>query len=59
MKKLNNVGAVHFIMLGIMATTFTFGIIQTANNGVLKKNGQTIWCKMKGIDAATCDEYRK
>lgn len=31
------------------------GIVETAETGKLKKNGQTIWCKMQNKGAAYCD----
>jgi len=41
--------------LAIIITSTTAGLIQTANNGVLKKNGQTIWCKMQNKGNDYCD----
>ena len=43
------------VTLAIMGAVTTRGVVETANNGVLKKNGQTIWCKMQGNAADYCD----
>ena len=43
----------------IMAVAVGRGIDQTAKNGVLKKNGQTIWCKVQNKGAAYCDATYK
>ena len=57
MKK-NNRGAIMLVgliglgLIGLMATTAT---IETAKNGVLKKNGQLIWCKMQNKGNVSCD----
>ena len=42
---------VYAITVGIAAR----GLGETQKSGVLKRNGQVIWCKMQGKDAQTCN----
>lgn len=42
------------ILVGIVGVT-AFGLGETANNGILKRNGQTIWCKMQNKGADFCN----
>lgn len=37
----------------------TKGFVQTYRNGVMKSNGQRIWCKMRNVNAGVCDEVYK
>lgn len=48
-----------FIAGAALVTAITArGVVETAQNGTLKKNGQTIWCKMQGNSADYCDAKR-
>ena len=44
-----------FIGLNIIGAIVLRGGIETYNNGVLKKNGQVIWCKMQQKGNDVCD----
>lgn len=57
-KKLNNVGAfpvAGIVALAVMGAVFTRATVETSKNGVLKKNGQKIWCKMQNKGNDYCD----
>ena len=58
----NNKAALPVVMLvsmGLMGAIITSGFVETAKSGVLKKNGQTIWCKMQNKGNDFCDaRYR-
>ena len=55
-KKSGTIELAALVALGIM---FLVPTIETAKNGVLKKNGQTIWCKMLNKGNNFCDaKYR-
>ena len=43
-----------FIIFCGMNIVIVKGFVETAKNGVLKKNGQIIWCKMQNKDKAFC-----
>ena len=43
------------VALGLIFSMVTIGVVKTAKNGVLKSNGQRIWCKVKGGSGSTCD----
>ena len=59
MRKLNKAGEVFtagivaLVLIGAIATRAT---IETSKNGVLKKNGQKIWCKMLNKGNEFCDQ---
>ena len=50
---------VFYIAAGIIATATTVGYVKTAKNGVLKKNGKIIWCKMQNKGNDYCDNLYK
>jgi len=48
-------GLAHYAMLIAIGSMFTLGIVKTAKDGTLKKNGKKIWCKMTNQGNAHCD----
>ena len=46
-KKLNKKGASEIIVLVGLGLMFGAAIQETVANGVMKRNGQRIWCKMQ------------
>ncbi len=66
MKKLNKKGFVAlgmplgvFIIFCGMNAVIAKGLVETSRNGVLKKNGQKIWCKVQNKGKDYCDSlYR-
>jgi len=59
LKKLNKKGSIEAAVLIGLGLMFGAALQETASNGVLKKNGQRIWCKMLNKDAVYCDAMYK
>ncbi len=58
LKALRNKKGIAGIELAVLIGLFTFcgwKFSETHQTGVLKKNGQTIWCKMQNKGAEYCD----
>lgn len=50
-----NKGTVELAALIALGAIFLSATIETASNGVMKKNGQKIWCKMQNKGNDFCD----
>lgn len=50
-----NKGTVELAALIGIGLIWGSALIETASNGVLKKNGQKIWCKMQNKGNDFCD----
>lgn len=44
-----------FLVWGVIASVTSVGLVETHKSGVLKQNGQKIWCKMQNKGADYCD----
>lgn len=47
-------GVTEIIAVSAIVGIVGLGFYKTAKDGTLKKNGETIWCKMKGGTSETC-----
>lgn len=51
----NKNGTIETACLIVIGAIFLSATIETAQNGVMKKNGQKIWCKMQNKGNDFCD----
>ena len=58
-KRLGKKVAIETVALIALGAMFVIPLVETASNGVLKKNGQKIWCKMQGKGNDFCDAQCK